>query len=509
MDVPILLCPEFVLRSHQHDPEPDTAVLVAANKIVGIGPAGDLLRCEPSARRIDLPRSMLMPGFVNAHQHGRGLSQIQLGYPDQRLELWMAQRRARGNPDLHAIGLLASAELLRNGVTCAIHADLAYGTGDYEAELRASIAAYDEAGLRACVAVGVCDRGNIVFPQCDERRFLDGLPGEMRLLLEARNDPPYAPDWPATLALMDRLMDAFAGNDRIGFCYGPSGPQWVTDDLFRRASADADRRGIGLHIHALETIAQYEACRRLYPLGTMRHLRTLGALGPRTVIAHGVFLSDDDIAILAQEGASVATNPGSNIRLCDGIAPVAELVARGIRVGVGTDNSSVMDDEDLFSEARIAASLTVRRRWSSPPKPTGAQTIRMLTESGAAMAGFGGRAGRIDVGWCADLTAVSLDRTRGVYLDADMPLVDALVARARGSDVRLTMVDGRILYHNGSFERLDISAIRHDAAAAAARARRPENPAAAELATGLRPYLADFYRQMTASSNGPPAPVSS
>jgi len=503
MTRPVLLLPELLLRAHDAPLEPGHAVLVQSERIVATGPAHELVARHPDAERIELKGSILMPGLVNAHQHGRGISQIQLGYPDQRLELWMAQRRSRGWPDLRAIGLLASAEMLRNGVTCAVHADLAYGTGDYEAELRGSIAAYDAAGLRACIAVGVCDQGNIVFPQAMEAAFLAGLPGDIADRLRQRNGPPYAPDFPATAALLNRLEQDFFSNDRIGFCYGPSGPQWVTDPLFAATAADATRRGIGLHIHALETVAQYEACRMLYPEGTMRHLQSLGAVGPHTVIAHGVFLTDDDIAVLAEEGAMVATNPGSNLRLCDATAPVPKLLAAGVRVGVGSDNSSVADDEDLFSEARVASLLGGRRNWASPNGPEARQVIEMLTTSGAAIAGFSGRVGRIEPGWFADLTAMSLANVRGAYLDPDTALLDALVARGRGADVALTMVAGKVLYRDGILTNLDLASVRADAAAAALAARVPADPADIDMTARLKPYLSAFYAQMTTTTRFP------
>ncbi|MFT3666723.1 amidohydrolase family protein [Piscinibacter sp.] len=498
---PTLLCPEFVLRGHDSEPEPGLAVLVSGKHIAAIGAVSELRAA--AAERIDLPGCMLMPGFVNAHQHGRGVSQIQLGYPDQRLELWMAQRRSRGVPDIRAIGLLAAAEMLRNGVTCAVHADLAYGSGDYEAELRACVAAYDESGLRACVAVGVCDQGAIVFPQAMEAEFLAGLPAHLRARLRAETEPPYAADWAATSGLMDRLMADYADRDRLSWCYGPSGPQWVTDESFRLVAADARRRGINLHIHAMETVAQFEACRRLYPEGMVRHLRGLGAVGPNTVFAHGVFLTDDDLDVIAECGARVATNPGSNLRLCDGTARVHEMMARGIRVGVGSDNSTLMDDEDLLSEARVASRLVGRRNWETPARASARQTIEMLTTGGAAIAGFDGRIGRLASGWCADLVALSLDTARGVYLDADMPLLEAVVARSRGSDVRLTMVAGQVLYRDGHFTRIDLARVRRDAAAAARRARLPDDAADIAITHELKPYLARFYSDLTRDTRFP------
>jgi 5-methylthioadenosine/S-adenosylhomocysteine deaminase len=162
-----------------------------------------------------------------------------------------------------------------------------------------------------------------------------------------------------------------------------------------------------------------------------------------------------------------------------------------------------MDDEDLFSEARLASRLVGRRNWETPDRPTGRQVIEMLTESGAALAGFAGRIGRIEPGWFADLTAISLDATRGVYLDPDMSLVEALVARGRGADVRLTMVGGRVLYRDGEFPHLDIAEIREGAGTAAGRAHLPDNRAYVDLTSRLRPYLADFYRRLTADTRFP------
>ncbi len=499
-----ILLPELLLRAWDRGPEAGMAVLVQGGRIAAIDASAALGALAPEAETIDLAGSILMPGLVNAHQHGRGVSQIQLGYPDRRLELWMAQRRSRRPPDFSAVTLLAAAEMLKNGVTCAVHADLAYGTGDYEAELRGAAAGYAAAGLRSTIAVGVLDQGAIVFPQAEEAGFLAGLPEAAAQRLRALAAiPPYAPDWPATVAMMGRLEADYAGDGLVRFCYGPSGPQWVSDGLFAAVAEDAARRGAILHIHALETVAQFEACRRLYPQGTVRHLRSLGAVGPRTVFAHGVFLTDDDIAVLAEADAMVATNPGSNLRLCDATARVSALVAAGVRVGVGSDNTTLMDDEDLFSEARLASRLVGRRTWSSPDRPTGPQVLKMLTVDGAAAAGWAGEVGRIAEGWRADLVAMSLARVRTPYLDPDMPLAEALVARGRGADVTMTMVAGRVLFRDGRFPHLDHAAIAEAAGTAAAAARLPAEPGDVALTELLRPRLADFYASLTAATRFP------
>lgn len=495
-----ILVPGALLRAHDQPIEKGQTVLVSGGKVVSIGTLEALKSERPDAQVIDLPDTILMPGFVNAHQHGRGISQIQLGYPDQRLELWMAERRGRGIPNLEAIGLLASAEMLKNGVTTVVHADLAYGSGDYAAELAASISGYDKAGLRATIAVGVCDQGNIVFPEGMAGEFLESLPTDLAAWLRKRDSAPYKDGLAGTSALLDALLDTHGDNKRINFCYGPSGPQWVTDSLFAEVARDAAKRNIGLHIHSLETVAQYEACRILCEGGTVRHLQKLGAVGPKTSFAHGVFLTDDDLNIMAAEGAMLATNPGSNLRLCDSVAPVREALAKGIRVGVGSDNSTVQDDEDLLSEARAASLLGGRKNWDSPPRPTGRQVLQMLTTHGAAVADFEGTVGRIDVGWHADIVAISTRSTVGAYLDSDMDIIDAMMSRAKGADVKLTMVAGRVLYQNGQFPHLDADKIQAAAGAAAQAARTSSDPDATRFTKELRPHIAKFYANLTAET---------
>ncbi len=143
------------------------AVAVEADRVRMVGAADELRRAFPDAERLALGDAVLMPGFVNAHQHGRGLSQIQLGYRDDALEPWIAARQGRGAPDTYSLTRLAALEMLANGVTSTLHANYSYGSGDYESELRGSIRAYEEAGLRATVCVGFADRGRLVYPPED------------------------------------------------------------------------------------------------------------------------------------------------------------------------------------------------------------------------------------------------------------------------------------------------------------------------------------------------------
>ena len=301
----MLLVPDAVLaepaRASLHD---GWAVVVADGRMAALGPLAELERLHPEAARLDLSGCLLVPGLINAHQHGRGLSQLQLGYPDAPLERWINARRSRGAPDGAAFVKLAAAAMLENGVTSAVHANYAYGTGDYETEVRAQLAAYVEAGLRVTFCVGAQDRGFVVYPPftVDD---LSPLPAAAARFAAAAGSP-YAPDIPAQLALMDRLLHDWGDHPLVTLSWGPAGPQWVSDALFRAIVGHARAHGLGLHLHCLESPAQAACCRRLYPAGTLRHLADLDVLEPTTVLAHAVHLSAEDIAVAADRGVVVA-----------------------------------------------------------------------------------------------------------------------------------------------------------------------------------------------------------
>src|SRR5690606_17425104 len=141
----------------------------------------------------------------------------------------------RAAPDIHLLTLLAAEEMLANGVTSTLHANYSYGSGDCEAELRASIRAYEDAGLRATVCVGYADRGGLVYPPADAAAVTGALSDGARRLVDAAR-PAFLP-LDATLNLMARLHDEYAGHPTITLAYGPAGPQWVSDEAWRALAA--------------------------------------------------------------------------------------------------------------------------------------------------------------------------------------------------------------------------------------------------------------------------------
>ena len=499
----LILKPEYLLAGPSSaELVRGVAVAVVGGRIAEVAELAALLRRWPVADVIDLDGCLLTAGLVNAHQHGRGLSQLQIGYHDRPLETWLQQRRGRGLFDPYPLAKLTAANMLANGVTTALQASFTFGTGDYEREVRDQLRGYEESGLRVTVSVGAQDRGGLVYPP-HEACFMAGLPDGLKRWLATPGAMPYAGDGPATVALMGRLLDEFGGHPRIRFCYGPTGPQWVSDALMAAMARDANDKGLGLNMHALETPAQRRAMDELYPGGVFQHLETLGAMNARTVLAHCVWADEADAEVIARTGATVVRNPGCNLRLSSGIAPMSRYLAQGVRVAIGTDNHSLADDEDLLAELRLAGCLSREPDWNGPPPPGVDDLLAMATTHGALAAQYPGEIGRIAPGFRADLAAFSLTRTREPLLDEDMPLLEAFIGRAQGRDCRLTMVDGRVLYRDGRFTDPNLfDTAQAEAVATARAARLPADPANRERTRGLHGPLTDHFSAFMAGRLG-------
>jgi 5-methylthioadenosine/S-adenosylhomocysteine deaminase len=491
-----ILAPSYLLP--EPDPESlikDGAALIEDDRIVAIGTVEALAARSPTALVDRLDGKLLMPGFVNAHQHGRAIGTLQLGYRDDQLESWIAARWRRGPLNAGAQAALAAAEMLRHGVTTAIQANSATGSGDYEAELRATLQAYDAIGLRALVCVGAQDRALTVYPEEATARFVEGCSPELQAVLRGRRSV-YAAGPDETLAMMQRLLSDYAGHPRLTLGYGPAGPQWTSDAMFRAIADDSERRGLPVHLHCMESPMQARFCREIYPEGVLRGLGKLGLGSSRVSLAHGVWLTPDDIEVAAGYGMTVVRNPGSNLRLRNGLAPLDQFLEQGLSVAVGTDNTSMDDDEDLLAELRLATDLALGQTGPSygrAVRPDLADQLAMLTVNGAAAAGLGAQVGRIRAGWQADLTAIDLTHVTGPYLDPLLSPVDALLRRASARDVAMTMVAGRILWRDGELIGQDMAALIEAVRQDGHSSRLTADPQLAALAPELLRRLDSHY----------------
>lgn len=493
---PMRLSPEAVLLPGQAHAAAGLDVVVRAGRIDAILPRG-----QSDAPSVALPGQLLMPGAINAHQHGRGVTNLQYGFRDERLETSLHARIGHGRLDPYWATMLAARRMIASGITGCVHGNVPYGTGDFVGETAKILSAYADAGLRALVCLGALDRAHIVYPHLDEAAFLASLPADLAAPMQARRKPPYAPDAATTIAAMTALLADWSSHPRLSLGYGPAGPQWLSDEAFSALAADARQRGLMLHYHCLESWTQRAACDRLYPEGCLERMRRLGALHDRVSIAHGVWLDDHDIDVAAQADATLVRCAGSNLNLAVGIAPTTRYAAAGLRVAIGTDGRTIDDSEDIWREARLVAALANGDSWSDPDPLDAAALAKMLTVNGARAAGFT-QVGEIRDGWQADMVAVDLALLAGTYVDPDLPTLDLLAKRMTAECVRMTMVGGRILYRDGVFAEPKLARADSEAAEQARRAKANSDPAGHRLSERLRPHLEAHYRSWV-----PPSPT--
>ena len=252
---------------------------------------------------------------------------------------------------------------------------------------------------------------------------------------------------------------------RTGFrpSIDPHATYTVTPHHLERVRELAAAHDALVHIHASETAAEVASVEGAHGRRPVGHLDALGLLGPRTVLAHAVHLTDDEVERIAQSGAAVAHCPASNLKLASGVARVPDLREAGAVVARGTDGPASSNDLDLFAAMRLAA-LLHKGVLGDPELVPAHQVLRMATVHGAAALGLVDDLGSIEVGKRADLVAVDLDQphTQPVF-----DPVSTLVYAAGRSDVRHVWVDGERVVQDGAPTRCDL----HEVTAALAALR--------------------------------------
>ncbi len=377
----------------------------------------------PSYARVPLSEHALIPGLVNAHTHAamtlmRGLAD---DLPLMRwLEehIWPAEAK-HVSPEFVRDGtLLACAEMLRGGITC--FNDMYFFP---EAALEAAL----EAGMRASHGLIV-----IEFPSA------------------------YAADPDDYLAKGLALRDRFREHPLVSFCLAPHAPYTVSDASFRKIASIAAEIDVPVHIHVHETAGEVERSLAEHGVRPLARLERLGLVGPGLIAVHAVHLLENEIALLARNGASVAHCPSSNLKLASGFAPVAKLAAAGVNVALGSDGAASNNRLDLFEEMRLAALLAKAVAGDAAALPAHA-ALGAATLGGAKALGLEARVGSIAPGKAADLAAV---RLAGAELEPCYDPVSHLVYTAGREHVTDVWVAGRRLVNSGSLENPVFSGLK-------------------------------------------------
>jgi 5-methylthioadenosine/S-adenosylhomocysteine deaminase len=228
-----------------------------------------------------------------------------------------------------------------------------------------------------------------------------------------------------------------------------------TPKVVAAVAAQCRELGLRMHIHLSETKQEHEACKLRHQGQTpTQYFEALDLFKNPTTAAHGIWLEPADFTILAEHGASIATNPVSNLKLASGICNVPYALQQGINVALGTDSVASNNNLNLFEEIKLHA-LLHKNTTGDPTLITPAQALQAATLCGARSQGRN-NCGVIKEGYQADLAVID---TNQPYMKPAHNLLNNLVYSACGTDVCLTMVDGKVLYRDGEYPELDLEKI--------------------------------------------------
>jgi 5-methylthioadenosine/S-adenosylhomocysteine deaminase len=276
--------------------------------------------------------------------------------------------------------------------------------------------------------------------------------------------------------------------DRVRLGIAPTIPLHCSDPFMCGCRDLATEFGLPLQTHLAESAVQRASALKRYGTTLTGHLDRLGVLGPRFSAAHAIWIDAEETDLIAARGGAIAHNPGSNLRLGNGIADMRPAISRGIPVGVGTDGSSSADNQNMFEAMRLAA--FVSRVFDRPPEDwIGAvEALRLATEGSAAVLGMADQIGKIAPGYKADLVFLDLEHVNLVPLNN---AAQQLVNGEDGTAVRDVMIGGHFVLRDGVLTGIDWPRIVVRARAAAERLREAnaETRAAAER---LAPIVSQF-----------------
>jgi len=437
---------------------PPTDILIIGDTVAEIGPPG--LAAPADAEVIDASMRLMHPGLINAHTHGMG--NLSKGGADRwTLELlWVGAPGMMANQSLEYKYLntyIGAVEMLLKGCSAAYDLTFGYPTASVE-EITAVGQAYADAGMRAVVAPMLAD---LSFYQAIPG-LLDALPDRHRQAVAAYEEAPHE----TSLHMMREQLHSWSlDTEQVRLGVAPIIPLHCSDDLIAGSAKLARDYGVVLHSHVAESKVQAVSAMKRYGKTMTAHVDDLGLVGPDFTVAHGVWLDDEDMRRLAGQGASVAHNPGSNMRLGSGIADARRMLELGVNLGIGTDSANCSDNLNMYEAMRYASMVSSVRgpdytRWLATEEVLNAATV------GSARALGFERIGRIAPGFKADIVFLALDRVNWIPLNDP---TNQVVLVEDGTGVDRVMVGGRTVVENGRKVGCDMARLATDAETARER----------------------------------------
>jgi 5-methylthioadenosine/S-adenosylhomocysteine deaminase len=409
----------LVAHSQEVKEEENISVAVSGDRIVEIGI--NLAEKYPQALCLSHAHGLIMPGLINTHTHAamsclRGLAD------DLPLMEWLQEhifpREAQLTSEIvYHSTLLSLCEMIKSGTT---------SFNDMYLFVKDVARAAAESGMRAWLGEVLYD-----FPSPNYGEVENGF------------------------AYTEELFEQYAANDLVTVTVNPHSVYTCSPALLERLAVQAEEKNALYHIHLSENQDELNTCAEQYQCSPVQHLENLGLLNQRVVAAHGVMLTEEEMALLAERKVKIAHCPESNMKLASGIAPIPALLKHGVTVGLGTDGSASNNDVDLFSEMNSAAKIH-KAVQMVPTVMSAADTLHVATQGGAAVLSAETEIGSLAVGKKADLIMLDMNQP---HLTPVYNPVSHLVYAAGGSDVIHSVINGQVIMEDRKITTLNEDAI--------------------------------------------------
>lgn len=469
------------------------AIAIKDGVVAEVGPSAELRARHPRARVLGNGRQLLIPGLIDAHSHGRGLSPIQKGVAYDFLEnnLLDWARMVVLPPELCAA--VCAVKHLRAGCTTIHH----YGFNDEgpraAANAEAGIKAYRGTGIRLAYSPGVRNINRLTLDDAD---FVKTLPAALRRRVQplAEYDPDAIEE--DYFALFEHLHARFNDAD-TRIILGPSWAHGSTPRFLRRAKERADALGrIPIHIHTLQTPHQRAYGEWKYGKSLVAMLDEHGLVDDNLVLGHAIYATQADIELLGAARASVTHHPSCNFNMRNGIAPIPHMLKAGVTIALGLDDKGINDDEDAVMELRMVHKMHRLAGYdlAATPALDAFDVLRIGTVNGARVLGFGDTLGALAPGMKADAILVDLDEIlEDPWWSGDLDIAEMFVHRAKGHHVSSVVVGGTVVIEDRAFKTIDVPALWAEVRKVASRGLPPQQAELAALMREVKPHAQAWY----------------
>jgi 5-methylthioadenosine/S-adenosylhomocysteine deaminase len=417
----LLIKNALILTVNQNNEVLENAdIAVADGRLLAVGKVPENFLPDKVINATD---QIALPGLVNTHTH-IPMSLFRNYADDLPFWPWLLEKIKPAEDHLSAEHVywgakLGVLELIQSGVTC--FSDMYFYMDEVAKVVK-------ESGIRACLSGVLLEVGDLG-------------PTFMKAAVD------FHDSWDGKA---EGRIKAFFGPHSMYLC----GPEYL-----RETTEEALKRKTAIHIHLAESRQEVADCLEKYGKSPVQHLADLGMFACRTVAAHCVHVSADDIDLLAKHKVSVVNNPTSNMKLANGFAPIDAIMKKGINVALGTDGSASNNNVNLFEEMHLAALVNKAVTEDAESVPA-TEVLRMATINGAKALGLENEIGSLEIGKRADL--ILLDTNKPHYFPRHNP-VSSLAYSAQAADVKTVMVNGQVLLENYQFKTIDVEETMREA----------------------------------------------